>query len=607
MSEFRVGRMVAALAAAVMLVACGGGSIGGDAEDPDDPTDPVPTSITLVPSATQLSSNASSTAQGITLVATVKDASNNVISNQTVVFSTADSGTIVVANPAITDSEGKVIARLTTGGDARNRSITVVATTDDISASVTIQVIGTTLDISGPENTQINTPTQYSILLTDSAGTGVSGQPVNVTTEPGNTLSAASLTTDASGQATVTLTPTVANSTITATALGLSATRAIAVSQDQFDIITPVTGTEINIGTSRAVTVRWLRSGAPVVGQVVNFAATRGTLSAASATTNANGIATVTLTSAEAGFSQLVASSPAPPQPSSTRTIEFVSVTPAAIDVQANPATIATNQSADITAIVRDASNNLVKNQTVAFSLQDSTNGNISAPTAVTNSQGLARITYTSSSQVSATEGVVVTARIPAFPAVPSDTAAITVGSRAVSITLGTGASLRSRDASSYAMPFTVVVTDSAGNPVQNAQFRLSVRPEEFYKGTFAGMVDVNDPGASLITCPSEDVNNNDIRDPSEDTDGDLVLDPGRVASVPATITLDEAGAGQFELVYPKDHGLFVTVELIGVVSAAGTEATARRDVLLDVTANDFPNLPGISPYGTVQNCANPN
>lgn len=592
-------KLGAAVLCALALAGCGGGGSLGSGETTGGTTGetPVPTiaSLVLLRSSPQLSSDAATSANGVTLTAIAKDGNNNLLADQAVTFS-ADSGALQVV-AATTDVTGTASAVLSTGGDPTNRTISVTARSGGLSQTTTVDVVGTSLSVSGLDSTQFNVATNYTATLTDASGAGIAGIPVLVETDPENTLSARTLTTNGAGQVTVTLTAAKANSTLTFSALGVTTTKSITVSADQFTIISPNTaGKEVNIGTSQELRVRWLRNGAPVADNtLVRFAVTRGTLSPAATGLTVNGEASVRISSTEAGPSTIVVSSDAFSKPTITGSLEFVATTPASIDVQASPARIATNESSEITVIVRDPNNNLVKNATVDFTLSDGTTGNISAPSAVTNSQGIAKVTFNATSQSSATRSVTVSARVRGTSI--TDSAAITVGSRAVGVTIGFGSQIIAKDEATYQLPFTVIVTDSAGNPVPDARFTLSAVPVAFRKGTFA---------STSVICPNEDVNLNDIADPSEDADNDGVLEPGRVATVPSTVTLDADGSGRFLLTYPKDRGQFVQVRVIGVATVAGTETTAIRTLWLSIAEGDEDNLPGVSPYGVIGSCASP-
>jgi len=550
-------------------------------------SNPTPASLTLLASSPQLSSDAEAVTAGVDLTAIVKDANNNVIPNVGISFTTQDSAEIIAANPVKTDANGRAGAKVTTGGDPQNRVINVAASAGNLTRSVAIEVVGTQLDITGIDSTQINVKTPYTITLLDAAGEGIPGKAVTVSTNAGNTLSGSSFVTNSAGQATVELTATVANSRLTATALGLTAVKDIKVSTDEFVFLSPASDSEINIGNSPTLTVRWRQSNTPVPdGTRVDFTATRGTLSAASGTTT-NGIATVSISSNQSGFTQVMATSTQLSKPTASLALEFVAVTPSRITVQGIPANLSVNQSAEITATVFDASDNLVKNAVVDYSLVDITGGTLSSSTAVTNSQGIARVIYTASSAASSADGVKITGRVRGTSI--EATTLLTVGSRAVSIKFGAGAELVNKDLATYQDPWTVIVDDASGNPVADAEFTLAIQSVLYYKG---------ERGALTAGCLNEDVNLNDNLDTGEDINTNTILDPGRPASVPRTVTLDKDGAGQFFVTYPKDYGEFVRVRIIGTIRVGGTESRQTRDYDLRVTRDDRPKLQSRSPYG---------
>lgn len=596
------------LLAVVGLVACNNEDVfTGDGSGIIEGAEP--SSLVLLADAPTLSSDAAGVGAGIGLTAIAKDDNNNVVPGAVVVFSTADSGEINVVNPAFTDENGRVEATLTTGGDQTNRTIRVNATSGGLRASVSVDVVGTTIAISGPTNTQFGVPTEFTVLLSDAAGNGIPRRTVEVTTEAENSLSANTLETDDFGQVRVEFTGTLAESSLTATGLGLSSSVPIAVSPDDFTInvrrlgevdFLPIGANnvpELIVGQDYEIIAQWSRDGSAVEdGLTIDFGATRGNLSPAQDQT-AGGAANTVLRSSEAGFSILTAGSQALSRPSARTNVEFVATDPTKIEVQASPANVPRNQSSEITAIVRDADNNLVKNVTVEFFLADQTTGTLSAPSAVTNSQGLARVTYAASSQPSATEGVAITGRVQGRPGV-TDTTQLTVGGVAANIALGTGSEIISVDQSTYQLPFTIVVTDSGGNPVQDANVSLTLFETHYRKGTFG----------DSIECENEDLNQNDILDDDlfEDVNGNDRLDPGRRASVPSTVDLREDGSGQFFVTYAKTDGLFVTVEITASVRVAGTESTEKRKFLLTVAETDVDNLPGVSPFGTVLSCISP-
>lgn len=590
-----------------LFTACGGDDLftgdgsglgGGDSEL---------SSLVLLAGAPTLSSDASGVAAGITLTAIAKDSNNNVVPGEIVVFSTADSAEINVTNPAVTDANGRATAVLTTGGDQTNRSITVTAESGDLTATVSVDVVGTQIDISGPSGTQLGVPTEYVIALSDAAGNGIAGRTVDISTQANNTLSATTLETDEFGQVVVEFTGVDEASSLSASALGLTSTIQIAVSPDDFTIgVRPLGKTEfvqagssefpeLIVGQDYEIVANWERADGPVNEGTVGFSATRGVIVQPAEDAVSGGEASVVFSSTEAGPSIITAFSDDLSRPSARTTVEFVATDPSRISVQATPTNVPRNQSSEIVAIVRDAANNLVKNVTVDFLLSDQTTGTLSAPTAVTNSQGLARVTYTASSQASATEGVIVTAQVRGVANV-DDQVELTVGGAAAGIALGTGSEILDKDESTYQLPFTIVVTDSAGNPAPDAEVSLTLFSPRYYKGTFV----------ERIACDSEDVNRNDILDQGEDFNTSGRLEPGRRASIPATVALDESGSGQVLVTYAKTEGFFVEVEITATARVSGTEATEKRRFMLTVAEDDVDNLPGVSPFGTVLDCQSP-
>lgn len=597
-------RLVFAALLALMLVGCGGGSDSGFTEgDADgdgvvDPTAPVAATVTLLASSLQLSSNASAPANGVTLTAIVRDANQNPIAEAPVVFATTDSALITPPSPSVTNDSGQIQAILTTGGDRQNRIINISATSGSVSASVSVAVVGTTLTVSGPSSTQINTATPFTASLVDSGGVGISGQTVAVSTNAGNTLSASSLTTDSSGAVSFTLSATVPSSFVTVSALGLSATQNIAVSTDTFAITSPVSGALLPINQSQTINVRWVQGAAqtPVQNQVINFSATRGVLSAASATTNSSGIATVTINSAQAGGSSITASSTVLTAPTATVNVQFVASQAASVSVQADPAVIATNETSSISAIVRDAANNLVANKQVEFGLTDSTGGTLSSSIATTNNLGIARVTYSASSITSGANGVQIDAvarNTSGVPAQASGSATLTVGARALRILLGTGNEIFEPNETTYKLPYSAIVTDAAGNPAPDASFQLSVFPLKYFKG-FYGENESGEIGPVITaTCDNEDANRNGIKDPGEDLNNDGILSPGNVASVPSSPALDpQDGSVQFDVTYPQDRGNWVQLELKAIAQVAGSETTETAVFIVPISENDADNPP---------------
>src|SRR5690606_39709492 len=262
-------------------------------------------SLRILTSSPQIPSDGAANA---TITALVLDANNNVIANVPVILS-ASSGSLAVADP-VTDESGSVTATLSTAGDPTNRAITVTGMAGDRSGSVTVNVIGTALTITGPSSLPLNgTPETFTVVLTNAGGKGIAGRTVSVSSALGNTLSQTAVTTDAQGRASVNVTATVGGvDTITASALGISTTASVAVSNVAFTFSAPVAGTEVPLNTPTTITVNYSQGGGGgVPGETIEFSTTRGTLSAGSAVTDGSGNASVTVTSTNAGPALLTA------------------------------------------------------------------------------------------------------------------------------------------------------------------------------------------------------------------------------------------------------------------------------------------------------------
>lgn len=685
----KIASIFAVSALALMLAACGGsndafvGSASGSgsctstsssssssASGPTTPggsssscsssssSSPVSTvsKITLITSSPQIQSDNSGP---VTITAIVTNSNNAVVTGAGVIFS-ASSGTIAPvatsgSNSAGTsDSNGEASATLSTPGDPSNRSITVTATVGTVSASLSVAVVGTKLSVSGPSSLINGSSGTFSVALTNSSGGGIPNQSVALTSANGNTLSSASVTTDASGHATFTLTGKTAGAdTVSAAALGLTATQAVNVSGQSFNITTPTANANIDINTPQTVTVVWNNNGAPVAGQTVTFNTSRGQFSgggaSATATTDSSGTATASLSSATAGPVVITASASGV---STQTSAAFIATMPASIDVQASPATIPTNGQSTITAIVWDPNNNLVEGQTVDFQLTDKTGGTISVASAVTDSQGRAQTVYAATSTPSASNGVSVTATVQGTAITGSAT--LTVGGQSVFLSMGTGNTIVQlpngcSPCTQFGVPFTVQALDSSGHaltgvtisltvhsfpqadvpqpPALNADGSTSFAYAAYAKGNW---VTVGSAAASscnggsgpkwcqilAATCYNEDVDGSGILNPNsnppEDINGNGRLDPGDVASVsPGSVTTDATGTGSFTVVYPQDHALWVQVVLTATATVSGTQATTSTIFWLPILADDLNQAsspPGyLSPYGTANACNLPN
>jgi len=627
--------------AALALAACGGGSgcstsfantCGGSGGPPITVG-----SLTVLTSLPQIHSDSSNSA---TISALVKDSSNNVMSGVTVVFQ-ADSGSLAITQGK-TDANGLAQATLNAGSDPSNRTITVTATVGTKTATVTVDVAGTTLALSGTASLVLNGTGNYTVVLTNSAGQGIPGVAVALTSALGNALTpgVAGSTTDANGRLNFTLLATVGGTdTVTATALGLTPkTVSVAISTQSFNFTAPANATKVFLAASQPVTVTWLNNGVPVVGMPVTFAATRGVLSsAAPVMTDVNGQATVSITSTGAGPSVIDASATGV---SAQLSLDFVANNPTQVSVQAGPATVGVQGQSTITALVRDAANNLVEGATVDFQLvTDPTNGGLAAASATTNAQGSAQVVYTAGNTSSGANGVTISATIHGTLTTSSTT--LTVGGQTVFLSLGTGNTIDvSQGAAVYQVTYTVFAVDSGGAALANVPVTVAILPVAYGKGIMANCPTPGpwQPAYATVAadtfayngttmCRNEDSdytgninsqgqcpNGSGGFVPCKDDNRNGKLDPGNVAVVStstASNLTDKNGRLDLLITYPRDHAYWTMVSLVASTTVQGTQSSTSATFVLLGAVDDYKCSTGppgaTSPYGVKGTCANPN
>ena len=611
-SKFLPRRLrVLALASSLILAGCGGGSSDsildpGSGDDPGNlPEVPVVNvaDLSLIASSNQLPSNGSGTS---TIFAIARDENNAVVEGATVVFS-ADSGALKIVS-AVTNSDGVAEAELTTAGDPTNRNITVNASTADQAATIQVDVVGSNLILTGLANVVFGDIVQYTARLQDSGGAGIAGETVDFTSVAGNTLSATSLVTDSEGEATAQLTATQSgDDTVSAMALGLTATQDLTVSNDSFSFLAPAAATEILLGDLETVTVEWLIGGQPQSG-TVNFFTTRGTLSSGTASLDASGRASVDISSTNAGPAVVTASVTGGPV--IQLGLEFVATTAAKISVQASRFTVGIGEQSTISATVRDPNDNPVKGKVVIFELTDVTGGSISVGGQTTDSAGKAETVYTAGQTVSASGGVQIRAFVQDNPAVEG-TVALTVAQQEVDISIGTGNQIAEPNSADYLKQFSVRVTDSQGVGVAGVNVQMSVFSKRYFKGVYQA-----DAVASLwvatiaATCDDEDVNRNGQLDPGEDFNNSGSIEAGNVATVaPGSIVTDANGFGLVDLTYAQEFGNWVEVTIQAKAAVTGTEFLETQDYVLEVSPADVAlsqSPPGglVSRWGQTATCA---
>ncbi len=621
-----------------------------------------PASLIVLASNPELPSH--NPAEGVVISALAKTSANTPFAGQKINFSVT-SGLIepLLSDGAtelgVTNPSGLARARLSTGGDPQNRAITVIAgvdgqdcnattvSTNPLCAQVAVNVTGTKIGISGLTQTTVGKTNIYVVTSTDANDKPIANKGleltlsgatnssfVNVRTPQCTTNSNTRLncTTDAQGRISVDVKFDIAGAeTLSVTGLGVTTKADITVTDAQRTVtIEPFTANfsgNIKLNTTERFGVN---INPEIPGGIITVSTTRGHITTTSACNFASPSSTqqinvdVLPNQTPNGFeyhasfylcADNVGSALVTVETSDgikeSITVGFIPDQPDSLTLQASPASIGVNavdsdtQQSEIIAIVRDINNNLVPEQTVIFSVNDVTAGSLTQASAVTDQFGRATTIFIAGNSPTASDGISITAEVLNKPNVAPKTVKVTVAKREAFIILGTGNNIEERDTTTYAFPYTALVTDVQGAPIGNTTLTLSAIPKYYYTGFRIPTVDP-DGWATFQTyrCLNEDVNRNSILDANEDRNENGILDPRNVVTFdPATVTTDENGFANFKLLYPQQYAKYIEIEIEARTIVSGTESIAIESYELWGSAEDFsdPNQtpPGLeSPYG---------
>ena len=623
-------KRLAALVAVVLVAACGGGGSdagtspfgGGGGGGGGGGVTPTAATVELVTSSTELGTGGDE----VTITAIVKAAGNVSLAGAAVAFS-SDTGTLTAIS-ALTDSAGVATAKLKAGSDRTNRTAHVTATSGGVVGALDVKITGTTIDITGVTTLSLGTTSTLSVKAADSRGNAIAGTSVTVASSLGNGLSAASVSTDAQGNASLTYTATKSGSdVVTVSGAGATDATTITISGEDFKFTSPVANQQVPVSTpsapsSQTLVAQYLKNGVAQVGVTVNFASTAGQLSAQSAQTDGTGKASVSISSTTAAAATVQATLQGATPASATLSIQFVATTPSALVLQISPTAIAPNTSgsttnqAQVRARVTDANGNPVANKTVNFSRDvDPSGGNLSQPSAVTDLNGVAIVQYISGPQSTANNGVQLRATVAGTSPPVVGTASLTVNQVALFIALGTGNVISNLDPQTYKKDWLFYVTDSNGIAVPGVTLTIRVLPTFYRKGIlqFDAIAKAWVYGAVSPWCASEDTNENGVLDPGEDVNGNGTLQPGNVISVtPGNVQTDANGRTTLSLIYAESYVPWVEVRLSVTAVVAGTESKTSTVFVVQGLDSDFTSATvapagQTSPFGVGLSCTNPN
>ena len=389
------------------------------------------------------------------------------------------------ASSATTNASG--IAEVTLKATNTVGTATVTASSGGFSSNVQVAFtagVPSAVAVSlAPSTVAPNRATTVVARVTDANGNAVGNQRVDFSAPSGagsfasTGTNAASAVTSADGVAQLAYTPdgspTSVPLTVT-TSSGISGTATLSVdpaAESVTDIVLTPGADEVPVGGSTTLRATISGDSGPLSGVSVSFASTLGILSADSATTNASGIAEVTLNATDTIGTATVRAFAG--GKSDQATVGFVAGAASRVELSASPVVVPIGGTSIVQASVLDADGNPVSGTTVLFDLPtDNSGATLASTSVVTDANGRATTSYTAGSNTFTAVTDTVRARVASLTAKSIDIA--------VTVQLGmldvqpANDSIVANGTDSTTLIATVF--DSNGAPVSNApvMFRTS-------------------------------------------------------------------------------------------------------------------------------------
>ncbi len=626
----RLALLGATLMALLLICACSsGGGNGSSGSDSDSEETQSIADLALGVSSAYCGTDNSG---AITIFASVVDSKNVAVADASIDFRAT--GGVLSDQTATTNDEGTAEVTFSSGYlDKSNRQVVVTATVNDLSAQVPISITGTTCTatasrtslVIGGEDTDILT-----VHVSDAGGNPIYDTEVTLSIAAGSTgsvsFSASSGRTDASGQFQANVTATSPGTvTVLASAAGATATEqyTAAASSSALFISSP-SADPASMSTAETLTII-VRDPDPGPRNQVVLGTTVGTLtngwrSGTSLTLPvSNGQVQATLSATEAGLATITAYDI--DSPSTTDSGMVVIYAPLVdadqISIQAGSSVVAlstgeTTSSVEITAEVVNATDEGVGGAPVVFVLEDTTGGGeyISPSIVYTDASGTATTTFYSGTKSSGGEGVKVRAYLQNSPGYPEPAEIpIVIGGTAGSVVIGTSSKIESAyNNTAYDYSVSVIVADTNGNPIENANVSLSVWPTHFMimellEKYYPDENRTEYERVSWIWAENEDDDQNTYLDPGEDVQWpDGLLTPGNstAGTIPDSVTTDEYGVATFKWTYLKHYARWLRVNISATTYVLGTETTSILNVTPPIADGDEDDLAIFPPWNLV-------
>ena len=572
-----------------------------------------------------------------TITALATNINNNAVGDADVTF--RSTGGVLQNISPYTDENGEAKATLKLPQNFQNQEIIVTVSAGDSESSVRVIATGTTLEVTGPDNLVSGDNAELVMRLIAGNGEPIANQAISVSSTAGNPITPAELVTDSDGRAQVSVGSQNSSDRVLISALDgtVTATHEFEVVADLLSVVNLTDAAELVVGRETIVLVNWISQGQPVVNQPLSFSITAGRIQGDSTVmTNSEGNANIRISSDSAGPAKVTVEATNGGAPKTDLDVEFVATDPSTVTIDASSSLVNTGDTSIITALVRDRLGNPVKNSEVNFAGLDLKGGQLNPASAVTNSAGVASVTFTAGESPTEENEINVLATVKGTTF--TDSMNLTVFKRALNVTLGSANLISIKPlGTQYSMPLVVQVSDGSGTPLDDATVKVSVRPLWYSKGhlELVNEARMNISAAAIagiefeahewtrastnIDCPAEDVDGDRVLDTlgeiSEDTNNNGSLDPQDPASLTAvegslatlsggSLKTDTNGSGFFELLYPASNALWSYVEIVARAEALGVEATDSYRTILAmpaaaIKAKDDVPANALSPYGT--------
>ncbi len=358
---------------------------------PTTPPNPVVTAVTVSPASASVDVGATSVLQ-----ATVKNQFGNLMTGQTVTWSTSNAAAATVNSSGVVTgvAAGSATITATSSGKSGTSSITVTAVPPPAPVVTTVTVAPT------PASIVAGSTTTLQATVKDQNSNVMTGQTVTWSTS-----NASAATVNSSGVVTGVA---AGSATITATSSGVSGTSAITVTSGPppAPVVTTVTvaPTSASVVAGSTTTLQATvkdQNGNVITGQTVTWS----TNNAAAATVNSSGV----VTGIAAGSATITATSSGK---SGTSSITVTAVPPVVTTVTVAPtsASVVAGATTTLQATVKDQNGNVMTGQTVTWSTNNAAAATVNSSGVVAGvAAGSATITATSSGKTG-TSSITVTA-----------------------------------------------------------------------------------------------------------------------------------------------------------------------------------------------------